>query len=401
MKTSSAAVDATRESHLNAVQLPHHFELIDTGRGFCALTILVFHFRHFLMPEAGAPLPETDLGALPFHAILRPLYQYGLYAVHAFWLISGFVFSHVYGDGKVRQGHIYALNRFSRLYPLHFVTLVTVAILQAISYYQLGYFQIYANNDTCRFILHIFFASNWWLQEVDSFNAPIWSVSVEVLVYVIFFFSARHAIGRTGMATAALATTGFALFWVTKLIVFYCMGCFYVGAVIYVLNRRAVMISPGVNLATSLVLAILLSAVPLLVGELSSAKMSLLRISIFTCWLWVAAATALRFGATCVKRLRWIGDITYSSYLVHVPVQILILVVLDSAVGDRTIVSLPWFFLAYILGVMLLSRATFLWFERPAQNMIRQGASSYLQQRRHAQTFSVMSSSAEQKMSSS
>lgn len=248
MKTSSAAVDATRESHLNAVQLPHHFELIDTGRGFCALTILVFHFRHFLMPEAGAPLPETDLGALPFHAILRPLYQYGLYAVHAFWLISGFVFSHVYGDGKVRQGHIYALNRFSRLYPLHFVTLVTVAILQAISYYQLGYFQIYANNDTCRFILHIFFASNWWLQEVDSFNAPIWSVSVEVLVYVIFFFSARHAIGRTGMATAALATTGFALFWVTKLIVFYCMGCFYVGAVIYVLNRRAVMISPGVCL---------------------------------------------------------------------------------------------------------------------------------------------------------
>lgn len=48
-----------------------------------------------------------------------------------------------------------------------------------------------AINDLYYFVLQLFVASDWGLQAGDSFNGPIWSISVELLVYVIFFVVLR------------------------------------------------------------------------------------------------------------------------------------------------------------------------------------------------------------------
>jgi len=71
--------------------------------------------------------------------------------------------------------------RFSRLYPLHFATLIFVATLQLGSLSLDGYSIVYPCNDVYHFVLNLFFASVWGFEQCASFNAPVWSVSVEVV----------------------------------------------------------------------------------------------------------------------------------------------------------------------------------------------------------------------------
>jgi peptidoglycan/LPS O-acetylase OafA/YrhL len=42
-------------------------------------------------------------------------------------------------------------------------------------------------------MLQLFFASCWGLERATSFNGPVWSISVEVLVYLVFFLVLKLA----------------------------------------------------------------------------------------------------------------------------------------------------------------------------------------------------------------
>ena len=88
---------------------------------------------------------------------LQVIYQMGDYAVPLFWCISGFVFALVYLEQKENvSGKKFFINRFARLYPLHFATLIIVTLLQLININLFGKFQIEPANDIYRFILHLF-----------------------------------------------------------------------------------------------------------------------------------------------------------------------------------------------------------------------------------------------------
>ena len=50
----------------------------------------------------------------------------------------------------------FTVRRFSRLYPLHFLTLIIVLILQMLLLNKNGEFSIYPNNDFKYFLLNIF-----------------------------------------------------------------------------------------------------------------------------------------------------------------------------------------------------------------------------------------------------
>lgn len=77
--------------------------------------------------------------------------------------------------------------RFSRLYPLHFVSLIVVAIFAFIFFQNSGFHFIYGQNDLKHFVLNLFLISHWGFQDGTSFNEPIWSVSIEIFLYGAFF----------------------------------------------------------------------------------------------------------------------------------------------------------------------------------------------------------------------
>lgn len=168
---------------------PTYFVWVDALRGLAALSVVVFHYHHFYLRDAaGRPdIPET--GTFPYAAILDAAYRHGGLAVEHFWVISGFVFAHVY-LGRPTTMRAFWVARFARLYPLHLVTLLAVAALQAVSMSATGAWQIYGSNDLRHFLLQVPMASNWSsLSRGLSFNGPIWSVSFELVAYAAFFLS--------------------------------------------------------------------------------------------------------------------------------------------------------------------------------------------------------------------
>jgi hypothetical protein len=54
-----------------------------------------------------------------------------------------------------------------------------------------------------------------------------------------------------------------------------------------------------------------------------------------------------------------------------VPVQIAALIVIDARVGNRAVVSQPWFLLAFVALVMLIARFSFIIFEKPMRSIRR------------------------------
>ena len=120
---------------------------LDFLRFLAAFAILLWHYAHFSWPAAGLHDPEFTKSMLPFYGVFKLFYTHGSFGVQLFWVLSGYVFFHTYIDRRdISFGKFYG-KRFARLYPLHFVTLIIVAILQILSSVLLGKFQIYPRND--------------------------------------------------------------------------------------------------------------------------------------------------------------------------------------------------------------------------------------------------------------
>jgi peptidoglycan/LPS O-acetylase OafA/YrhL len=168
------------------------FDVLDFVRAAASFSVLVWHYQHFYQVTPGRLAPGFDRAAQPFYGVFWLLYEHGYWAVQLFFVLSGFVFFHQYADlisRRVVTPKSFFILRFSRLYPLHLVTLLLVAAGQVISQTLDGQFVVYSCNTAQNFLINIFFIS-YWVDPCGSFNGPIWSVSAEVFVYAIFLLVA-------------------------------------------------------------------------------------------------------------------------------------------------------------------------------------------------------------------
>ena len=91
----------------------------------------LWRWQHFFFK---GPLPGAfEHQELPFYNVLFLFYERGWMAVDFFFVLSGFIFFRLYSRaisaGDVGAWEFFVL-RFSRLYPLHLLTLLLVAGLQ-------------------------------------------------------------------------------------------------------------------------------------------------------------------------------------------------------------------------------------------------------------------------------
>jgi Predicted acyltransferases len=118
---------------------PKHFYSLDALRGLAALAVVCWHWQHFFYQ--GQALKEFSMASQPFYRVLSLFYNSGDRAVDLFFCLSGFVFYWLY-SAKVKTGAVTAARftvlRFSRLYPLHFVTLMAVLVMQTAMLAQTG-----------------------------------------------------------------------------------------------------------------------------------------------------------------------------------------------------------------------------------------------------------------------
>ncbi len=350
---------------------PTYFHWVDALRGVAAAAVVVFHYHHFFLTDYQARPQVPDVSAFPYASVLNNVYSHGALAVQLFWVISGFVFMHVYRDRSITFRKFWLL-RIARLYPLHFVTLLIVALLQAANWYILGTWQIYGNNDFRHFLLQLFFASNWSTHSFGlSFNGPIWSVSIELISYALFFFG-LGILKRFGLPAAAGLCILFAYLsgasWfdppLMRKITLVCASFFFFGSGLYFLflsccGRSGVtaFYVAGIALASGLALAWNLPNV-----ALAAASGALILI----------AAYMDSSASRAPDGLKSVGEISYSLYLVHVPLQILFLTCIDFVVpGYREFANSHWLLPIYFIISCVVARLAYRCFEVPAGQYIR------------------------------
>jgi peptidoglycan/LPS O-acetylase OafA/YrhL len=333
---------------------------IEALRFFCSITVVIYHYPIFFS-SATRPSPLPDL--------LSGFYHYGLWAVHVFWMISGFIFYRNYAD-RIRTRVVgfadFSFWRFSRLYPLHLLTLLIVAVGQLVYGATHGNPLLY-DASWSSFVYQLLFASNWFPWQTYSFNSPIWSVSAEILTYVAFFFVIRFSGAGLFMSAimCALATMGSAYLkrhdmdWFFTFNVFDCAAFFFAGGIAEKLLRQGVF---AVIAAVAAVLTWFLIASGVKVADSKSVMI-------------IAFGLVGAFGklgnVSVLKPAIVLGQATYSSYLLHFPIALFIVIITDALGVDRAIFLSPVALIGFVVVVIASSFPVYRCFERPTQDWLR------------------------------
>jgi peptidoglycan/LPS O-acetylase OafA/YrhL len=237
------------------------FDGLELLRFAAAFAVLVWHYQHFFHNPPTGDATLFDRARQPFFRVLFRFYERGHLAVQVFWAISGFIFFYKYADAIYARSislYRFIVLRFTRLYPLHFVTLLAVAMLQSLfAAHHGGQSYVYAENDRFHFLLNLLMVPHWGYQHGWSFNAPMWSVSVEEFSYLAFFMVASGVAmrgrGTLGIAAAALVFLTASVFTSEF---GECFSLFLWGGVLYGVHERVSRVAAAAALAIAISLAL-------------------------------------------------------------------------------------------------------------------------------------------------
>lgn len=373
--------------------MPSRFYSLDVLRGLLTFFIILFHWQHFFY-EDGAISGDFDRTAQPLYWVLEPLYTQGIYAVDFFFSLSGFIFFWLYGEsigsGKV-SGAKYALLRFSRLYPLHILTLFIVILGQLASSAILGEHFVYKQNDIYHFFLTLFSVNAWGFQEGYSYNGPYWTVSIEVLMYISFFFVAYFNMARSLLFTTMIAIGGIFIAKNFSLLIGMGLHSFFIGGAVFIVYSRLL----KYDLKQVLYFVIPISIVIWLVGivdmyagdivapnikamtpdfihnAIDTLNSSLYATLLFIPFsiLFLALVETLR--GSLGRRLHILGDLSYALYLLHFPLQLALILVTTILGIDRSFYYSVTSLLIFYSILFPLSYCSYYYFELPMQKYLR------------------------------
>ncbi len=175
------------------------FTALDSIRGVCAILVCLFHLPlAFYLSDA---------------AFLRHSYLF----VDFFFVLSGFVICHAYGDRlSLYRVPSFLLRRFGRLWPLHVTVLSFLLVLQlgvwVLHGYGLsaGHAAFEGRFDIAALVLDLLFLNSFGLLAEVTWNGPAWSIGAEFWTYLLF--------AAVTVIAAARMVWGAALFSLTALL---------------------------------------------------------------------------------------------------------------------------------------------------------------------------------------
>ena len=291
----------------------HRFHALDSFRGLCALAVVVYHLRIYDS--------FTEL------AFFR--HSYALVAF--FFVLSGFVLTHVYGSRMAFNFRHFFISRTFRLFPLHIFMLGIFIVLEfgkVLAYDQgisFNHEPFSGKSAPAQILPNLFLLQSWthWTNPL-SFNFPAWSISIEYYTYMLFALTLALIGQRRFFLWLALCGWAFALiyrqneFFTQEALrgVF----CFFAGALCYRLFAVvAGRVKPRFMVFTLIEGVSLLVAGVLMVADI---EQKFLVVCLSFCVVVVAFAfEAGAFSRLCTQRLfRLLGKLSYSIYLTHAAV---------------------------------------------------------------------------------
>lgn len=322
---------------------------LDGLRGLAACGVaFLYHAQSLFTASALAGAPR----------LLVWFQTWGWSLVDLFFLISGYVFAHVYlhGEGLTRDKlGGFAVARIARLYPLHLLTLCLCAVLFAGDPANTGF----------AFVAHLLMLQAFVQPVAHTFDGPSWSISVEMVCYVLFALAAARGARVLSWVTGLAILAALAHFllqgrpggpWVGDSVPSGLFGFFF-GQVLWRLRGRLAR-TPAALLACLLVFGL----------ALDMGRMSSLLPLILYAWPALLLLT-LRARWMGSAPMRWLGDRSYTIYLVHFPLLLLAERWWTPFDGGMATVSAVT--AAFAAAVLLVSDVCYRRFEMPARRAVK------------------------------
>lgn len=344
-----------------------YLSLIDGFRGLAAFCVLIYHYGHFFMAGEDRTAIHDFPDIAPFSDALSIVYSEGDFAVQIFWMISGFVFTYVY-PVQIKDGRAFLVNRIARLYPLHFVTFILVTALFFAARLTLGYTPIYANFDLQHFLAQLVLASDW-LNTGYSFNGPIWSVSVEVVIYGVFWVLSSRLTHQNALIPALFAAGFFALFMTYGSLteIFRCGFFFFSGAMLARMCLGVTSRLGMIVLASLLIIEGLVFSAYFGVGGFKT----LGGVGLFGGVLLALYASEGVVPEWLRRVSEWLGETSYGLYLWHFPIQLIVILIVAPFGYLEELAQSPGFFFSYMAVSLFVARLSYRYFEAPARRYLR------------------------------
>ena len=365
------------------------FYLLDLARAVAAICVVLQHYQHFYYVSPQVYVDNFSRDQQPFYNLIKPFYMFGNVAVQFFFVLSGFIFFFMYreliSEKKINFTNFIIL-RISRLYPLHLLSLMMVMILQIIYMDFNNLYFAYSSNTLKNFILHFFLIHEWGYGISWSFNAASWSISVEFLLYITFFYIALNSIKNLSQS----------IFFLMLICLFFILTqsklglmpegfvCFYIGGVTYFLYQKLkeIMISSK-NKKILIVIALIIINFFVMgrffnsifyewqeqLNFLTGNRIMLLLFFIKFPLIIISLSLLQIIFTDLGKSFQFLGDISYTLYLIHFPVEI-VFSLFDTQISPLNFSS-NYVFLTYFLVIFLSSLIVYKFFEIPLKKIIR------------------------------
>jgi len=385
---------------------PDRFGLIDISRTLAAFIVVIWHWQLFFF--VGERLPaDFDRSVQPLYSLLAPFYLQGGIAVNFFFIVSGFIFFWKYeqsiGCGETSSWR-FAVARFSRLYPLHLLTLIVVICLQLIHIDIVGRPLVEPDLDFYALLPQLLLATDWGFDVGHAFNLPAWSISSEIVAYFVFFWVARYRltsfrqvliytlVGLVAMATVRgeIADVLYCFFTgglIAKLyrrtrethslaFLLVSLTAFLVGLILVDRNLQGFAFRPAATTMVSALTAVVPSLSALsskLIGRLTEISVYMpFNLLLFPGFIGLCASGD-RFAAPLIRPLASLGNLSYAVYLWHFPLQILCVLTLPALVGTSVagLYERPSTLILFLVGLTGISWLSFAFYEMPAQRLLR------------------------------
>lgn len=336
-----------------------HFDAL---RLLASIGIVVLHYTNYVedMPQG--------------RFLADHIWHFNLF-VDLFFVISGFVITAQYLGrvGSARNIGRFLWRRLARIYPLHLATLafyVAIALLVAGGYVRVDNPGRYALSDVPAQVLLLHAIDGQRL----TFNFPSWSLSAEMVCYLLFPLMALAGLRRPAaiIASATVIAAALTLYcviadappwpdWINKGGALRALPAFLLGVALHLYRDRMARLPLGVALLPAFLAFIFLGwalhpfAVLALVYLIAIA----------------AVAADEGGGLSPLSRLgvgRW-AHLTYSSYMLHMPVATFVVTVAGRFLPQTPAMRVALVVLAAVL-LIFVSIASYRLFEEPVRRRL-------------------------------
>lgn len=362
----------------------HYITSLTPLRGIAALLVVLFHYDIWLMLRGFPRLISTKATSIITNGYL---------AVDFFFILSGFVICHVYGKKLENRTKTSVKNylwaRFSRLYPLH-VFIMSLFVIQTIALYYT--FPEYAKSKWLwsrslpDFFIHLFFLQTSGIIDRPVWNVGSWSIAAEWWTYIFaiviipmlnkskrFSYIIFSILAITGYVLITIQNPKFALDEFYALGTLRCVFGFTIGIVVYQPYKYLVH-KHTIWSKDWMFFVILGSAILVLHFSLYDVIIIPLFVALILC---ASLNKGLPNKLLNTKPLIFIGNISYSIYLIHlfwiytwVMWVDLYFVPYTSGIPSLT-QRISWFLILFSL-IIVSSYITYNYVEIPAQKKLRE-----------------------------